>query len=509
MNKFLRAAGLLSGLLFGLRPAADAQTAGGVGIGTATPDASALLDLTSTTRGLLAPRMTAVLRAGIQVPAPGLLVYQTDGVQPGFWYYTGAAWTYLNPAPAGDNLGNHTATQNLNLADKQLVGNGGTSGLGISSSGDVVIGTGSPLAPLEVRRDNANAYALFHDPFDAYFSFGQDRSDNNNIKISDGNGFSNGVNYLTIARASTNVGIGTTAPSQKLEVAGQVYSSTGGFRFPDNTVQTTAAAVPAPQTLTLNGQQLSISGTGGNSVTLPSATPQTLTLNGQQLSISGGNAVTLPTPAGDNLGNHTATQNLNLANKLLVGNGGASGLAISNGGSVGIGTTSPAASALLDISSTTKGLLPPRLTEAQRDAIANPAPGLEVFNTTANTLSQWDGTRWVNYLSYSASNTVASTTFSFQNNGNRYTYQVPLGVTRLAVDMAGGVGGGSVLGTRVVNGGKGGRVQATLTVTPGQLLTIYVGGSGTGVSNNGGVSDLAAEPATSGRAAPTWPAACW
>ncbi|MBO2007725.1 hypothetical protein [Hymenobacter negativus] len=40
---------------------------------------------------------------------------------------------------------------------------------------------------------------------------------------------------------SSNVGIGTSSPGQKLEVAGQVYSSTGGFRFPDNTVQTTAA----------------------------------------------------------------------------------------------------------------------------------------------------------------------------------------------------------------------------------------------------------------------------
>ena len=40
---------------------------------------------------------------------------------------------------------------------------------------------------------------------------------------------------------AVNVGIGTTAPTQKLEVAGQIFSNTGGFRFPDNTVQTTAA----------------------------------------------------------------------------------------------------------------------------------------------------------------------------------------------------------------------------------------------------------------------------
>ena len=48
---------------------------------------------------------------------------------------------------------------------------------------------------------------------------------------------------------------------------------------------------------------------------------------------------------------------------------------------VGIGTTAPAASAALDVSSTNKGLLPPRLTLAQRTAIATPATGLVVYQT--------------------------------------------------------------------------------------------------------------------------------
>ena len=40
---------------------------------------------------------------------------------------------------------------------------------------------------------------------------------------------------------SQNVGIGTTNPSEKLEVNGIVYSNLGGIKFPDNTIQTTAA----------------------------------------------------------------------------------------------------------------------------------------------------------------------------------------------------------------------------------------------------------------------------
>ena len=69
------------------------------GIGTTTPDASAKLDVTSTTKGLLAPRMTSAQRAAITLPANGLLVYQTDGVS-GFYVNTGTSaspvWSRVN-----------------------------------------------------------------------------------------------------------------------------------------------------------------------------------------------------------------------------------------------------------------------------------------------------------------------------------------------------------------------------------------------------------------------------
>ena len=55
-------------------------------------------------------------------------------------------------------------------------------------------------------------------------------------------------------------------------------------------------------------------------------------------------------------------------------------------GSFGFGTNAPSASAVLEAASTTKGFLPPRMTTTQRDAIASPATGLVVFNTTSNGL---------------------------------------------------------------------------------------------------------------------------
>ena len=63
---------------------------------------------------------------------------------------------------------------------------------------------------------------------------------------------------------------------------------------------------------------------------------------------------------------------------------------------VGIGTTNPNASAALDITSTTKGLLMPRMTNVQRLAISNPAAGLQVFITDLDggSFIFYDGTEW-------------------------------------------------------------------------------------------------------------------
>lgn len=63
-------------------------------------------------------------------------------------------------------------------------------------------------------------------------------------------------------------------------------------------------------------------------------------------------------------------------------------------GNVGIGTTSPNAAALLDVSSTTKGFLPPRMTTAQRDAISTPPAGLVIYNTSTNVLNFYNGSAW-------------------------------------------------------------------------------------------------------------------
>jgi hypothetical protein len=64
------------------------------------------------------------------------------------------------------------------------------------------------------------------------------------------------------------------------------------------------------------------------------------------------------------------------------------------GGNVGIGTSTPNASSRLDITSTTQGFLPPRMTTTQKNAIATPATGLVVYDTTLNKLAVYTGAAW-------------------------------------------------------------------------------------------------------------------
>jgi hypothetical protein len=64
-----------------------------IGIGTNTPNNSAMLEISSTSRGMLIPRMTSDQRGAIVSPANGLLVY--DVITSSFWYYNGSIWSNL------------------------------------------------------------------------------------------------------------------------------------------------------------------------------------------------------------------------------------------------------------------------------------------------------------------------------------------------------------------------------------------------------------------------------
>ncbi len=75
-----------------------------VGIGTTKPDQSAVLDINSTNKGLLIPRMSLQQRSAIQAPAQGLMVYQSDFLS-GFYFYDGTQWKPLASGNENNSVG--------------------------------------------------------------------------------------------------------------------------------------------------------------------------------------------------------------------------------------------------------------------------------------------------------------------------------------------------------------------------------------------------------------------
>ncbi len=228
-------------LLFALLLLARAGRAQSVGIGTPTPNAKAVLDLTSTTQGLLIPRLTATQRGNISSPPQGLMVYQTDGTasggaQTGFWYYAGTGgWVLVNPTGAADNLGNHTATQNLNLTNKLLVGGTagapGTAGLSVGSTGSVGIGGAATQGTLEVARGSGPlGTAIFHGT-DVFSCF---NCDNTEITIIRGGKIGADVRLNDVGGGNVAIGTGSAAAQERLHVA------SGNIKLGDGAWVTTA-----------------------------------------------------------------------------------------------------------------------------------------------------------------------------------------------------------------------------------------------------------------------------
>ncbi|MDB5279681.1 MAG: hypothetical protein JWR61_4636 [Ferruginibacter sp.] len=85
---------------------------------------------------------------------------------------------------------------------------------------------------------------------------------------------------------------------------------------------------------------------------------------------------------------------------------------------VGIGTATPVASAQLDVSSSSKGFLPPRMTQAERDAIQSPVPGLMIWCKDCGLVGEiqiYNGAIWTNMTgSYAATQAPKTVTIGYQ-----------------------------------------------------------------------------------------------
>lgn len=183
-----------------------------------------------------------------------------------------------------------------------------------------------------------------------------------------------GNNNALMVRDDGNVGIGTNAPSVRLHIngiTGDNFRVTNGVR--NAYIQTTNNTVSFATGTNGSGGGFSMAG-DGSSLQFQASNQQKMLIVG-----STGNVII------QNGGTFTDDG----INRLQVTGSG------KFTGKIEIGTTTSNASAVLEVESTTQGILFPRMTTAQRDLIATPANGLVIYNSTTDKLQVRAAGAWV------------------------------------------------------------------------------------------------------------------
>jgi len=204
-----------------------------------------------------------------------------------------------------------------------------------------------------------------------------------------------------------------------------------------NSLAGTLATINAGYTLNTSTDGLLITNTQGTNVTDQIQKAARIRFNGSAYTGAATNTVGAYIEHQPNSGTSPLTADLNIKSNI---NGGAYSinLSIGNLGNVSmpqstatlsIGSSSPALSSILDITSTTKGVLLPRMTTTQVNAIGSPATGLGLYNTDAKMAMTYDGVAYKSdgIVSGSYSTTGAATTVftvTFGGTQPNTTYKV-------------------------------------------------------------------------------------
>jgi len=383
---------------------------GDVTIGSSSFDASAILGITSTTKGILIPRMTTTQRDNISSPSTGLMIYNTTTNQFEFFETT---WQAVGGAgAAGDSsfvalqvdtikaFNNNNVYFDTTAIFENKVGIGGVVPI---SDLEILSSVNSPL-----RIKSANGTVVF--------DISSDDTDGSTLIMSSPTTnaelilrTTSGLVHTQIKSAGTNSQNIISYLRSDASIIKQITTGTTGdanevWKRTDNTIikQLTTTSGNAFETWRRSGGEqgveiLPFAGLGGT-ITLYNSTGATQAVRffGTGTSFfNGGNlGIGLSTSISARL--HVSGIDATSSNFALKveDNVGTALFSVRNDGNVGIGTISPATSAILDVTSTTGAVLFPRMTTTQRDALTA-VNGMVIYNSTLDKLQVRAAAAWV------------------------------------------------------------------------------------------------------------------
>lgn len=352
-----------------------------VGINTSglVANSSAMLDIDATNMGLLIPRVAlsmTTVAAPVTTPANSLLVYNTataGDVTPGFYYWdaTTNAWVrfltmggggtspaWMTTGNSGITAGNFIGT--INAADF-IIRTTNTQRMVVAAGGNVGVGDASPAALFTVGNGDlfqvvSTGHARGINGTAALPSFSFVNDNDNGMYLSNTNevSFSTTGTQRVVITSAGFVGIGIPGPIQNLDVNGRMNVANGVIQR-------------GPTQITVTNDLGLYSQIAGNWIRVATNGAAIRFFNDQ----GGANG------AGTN-----SIMDIDNAN------GGGVAITANMAGATG---GAPDPRAILDLQSTTKGMLTPRMTTVQRDAMGGGlAEGLLIYNIDNNCFEYWD-----------------------------------------------------------------------------------------------------------------------